>query len=330
MRIFEEKGYFLDSSKQLVIDPMNGSCAERTALVTHAHADHVSLKQSAYLMSEATKQLVETRFHKISKVIPLMFGKQFSFDGLEISVHNSGHVLGSSQVLVNNDKRIVFTSDFKLQESLVTKPAEILKSDVLVIESTFGQPQYSFPEREKTYNEMAQWVKQSIAQKKFVVLAGYALGKAQELTAFCNAYCNEVPVVHESIFKNNQVYEQNGVKLGEYLQLGQNLKETNILIMPPSLLNGHVLQALEFSLKKKLASAMATGWQYRSHFDKVFPLSDHADFAQLLQYVKESKPKLVLTAHGFAKELAHAIQRKLKIPAREIDAHGQRALCEFD
>lgn len=320
----------MSASKQLVIDPVNGSNAERTAIVTHAHSDHVSLRQSAYLMSEATKQLVETRFHKISKIIPLQFGKPFSFDGLEISLHNAGHVLGSSQVLINNDKRIVFTSDFKLQESLVTKPAEILKSDVLVIESTFGLPQYSFPEREQTYNEMAQWVKQSIAQKKFVVLAGYALGKAQELTAFCNAYCNEAPLVHESIFRNNQVYEQNGVKLGEYFQLGQNLKESNVLIMPPSLLNGHVLQAIEFSLKKKLASAMATGWQYRSYFDKVFPLSDHADFQQLLRYVKESKPKMVLTAHGFAKEFAHAIQRRLKLPAREIDAKGQRALCEFD
>jgi len=330
MRVFESKGYFLDSSKRLVIDPMNGSCAERTALVTHAHADHVSLKQSAYMMSEATKQLVESRFHKISKVIPLMFGKPFSFDGMEISVHNAGHVLGSSQVLVNSEKRIVFTSDFKLQESLVTKPAEIIKSDVLVIESTFGQPQYSFPEREQTYKEMADWVRQSIAQKKFVVLAGYALGKAQELTAFCNSYCNEVPLVHESIYKNNRIYEENGVKLGPYLQLGQNLKEANILIMPPSLLNGHVLQAMEFSLKRKVASAMATGWPYRSYFDRVFALSDHADFQQLLRYVKESEPKLVLTAHGFAKEFAHAVQRKLKIPAREIDANGQRALCEFD
>jgi Cft2 family RNA processing exonuclease len=90
------------------------------------------------------------------------------------------------------------------------------------------------------------------------------------------------------------------------------------------------LQALSFSIKKKVASAIATGWPYRSHYDKVFPLSDHADYNQLLEYVKEAKPKTVLTSHGFAKEFAHAVQRKLKIPARELDAKGQSILSEFE
>ncbi len=329
MRILENKGYFLDASERLVIDPVNGNNASRTAIVTHAHSDHVSLKQSAYILSKQTRQLVESRFAKLKSYKEFDFKRKFSFDDLDISLHNSGHILGSSQVAVQADKNIVFTSDFKLQESLVTKPAEILKSDVLVVESTFGLPRYVFPEREKVYAEMQQWVKQNIAKKNFVVLAGYSLGKAQELTAFCNHYCNEIPLVHETIFENNKVYEQNGIKLGKYFKLDNNLKDANVLIMPPSALKEPVLQALSFSLKKKLASAIATGWQYNSFFDRAFPLSDHADFNQLLQYVKESNPKLVLTAHGFSKEFAHSVQRKLKIPARELADGSQSALCEF-
>ncbi|HLD59009.1 MAG TPA: MBL fold metallo-hydrolase [archaeon] len=327
MPIFFDRGLFF--GKDFAIDPTVANGTENI-LITHAHADHVKLNgKSNFFMSNETKALVESRFEKIKNPHPKNFGQKFDFDFGKVSLHNSGHVLGGSSVLVEADgKNIAVTSDFKLQDSLIQKKAEILQCDSLVIESTFGLPCYSFPSREKVYEEMVKWISEK-TKNSFVVLAGYSLGKAQELTAVCSQFAGITPIVHESIFKNNKVYESNGVKLGEYLKLDHNLKESSVLIMPPSLAKPELLNVLEETLHKKIFSAFATGWQNRGGYSKVFPLSDHADFSQLLEYVKTANPKNVFTVHGYAREFAHFVQRRLGISARPLEECAQKTLEEF-
>ncbi len=78
-----------------------------------------------------------------------------------------------------------------------------------------------------------------------------------------------------------------------------------------------------------MEAALATGWFKRNSFCKIFPLSDHAGFNQLIRYVKESNPRLVLTHHGFAREFAATIKRKLGINARALEKFSQTSLAEF-
>lgn len=325
MEIFSKKGLFVSD---IAIDPEK-SCRAKKAVISHGHADHVSLNsETEFFCSDETAAIIESRFPSKANVKGIGFGKKLSLNGASVSLHNSGHILGSAQILVEGAKTVAVTSDFKMQDSIIQKGASPLKCDILVVESTFGLPCYSFPEREKVYRQIGDFVKEK-SKKGFTVLAGYSLGKAQELTRIVNEYAGIVPLVHESIAKNNAVYEKFGVKLGNYIELNHNLEESPVLIMPPSLINHHLLQVLEFSLHKKVFSAMATGWDFRNGYDAVFPLSDHADFAQLLQYVKEAEPKLVLTMHGFAKEFAGYVQRRLGISARPLAQKGQKTIMEF-
>ncbi|MDD5162960.1 MAG: MBL fold metallo-hydrolase [Candidatus ainarchaeum sp.] len=315
--------------KNFAIDPGRANGFENV-IITHAHADHVCLNsKSNFFFSRQTHSLIESRYEKVANAKAKEFKQKFSMPFGEISLHNSGHILGSSQVLVEGkEKTVAITSDFKLQDSLVQKKAEILPCDSLVIESTFGLPCYKFPERKAVYEEIAKWILDK-TKKSFVVLAGYSLGKAQELTAVCTQLAGISPVVHESIFKNNKVYESFGVKLGDYLKLDHNLKDSNVLIMPPSLAKPELLNILEETLHKKIFSAFATGWQNRGNYSKIFPLSDHADFEQLLVYVKEAKPKQVFTMHGHSREFAGYVQRRLGIPARPLEESPQKSLQEF-
>ncbi|MBN2067540.1 MAG: hypothetical protein JW744_03670 [Candidatus Diapherotrites archaeon] len=325
MQIYSDKGLFIGN---IAVDPGRASL-ERPNILTHGHADHVSLNGgSSYICTPKTRAIVESRFGKINDCTELRFREKLSLGNATVSLHNSGHILGSAQVLVEGNQRVAVTSDFKMQDSLIQKGADALPCDILVIESTFGLPCFSFPEREQLYSEIGSWIK-SQAEKGFVVLAGYSLGKAQELTAISNKYAGISPLVHESIFKNNEVYRQHGVSLGKYIELNHNLGESSVLIMPPSLLNNHLLQFLELSLKKKVSSALATGWAFRRGYDRLFPLSDHADFNQLMQYVKQAEPKLVLTMHGSERELASYIQRRLGIVAKPLGMHEQKTLTEF-
>lgn len=326
MDFFFEKGLFF--GKNFVIDPSKANGTENV-LITHAHADHVKLNNNSnFFFSEPTHSIIESRFGHVKKPHAKSFKKKFEMQFGKISLHNSGHILGSSQVLVEGEKTVAITSDFKLQDSLVQKKAEILNCDNLIIETTFGLPGYKFPSREKVYEEMTKWLLQK-TKKDFVVLAGYSLGKAQELTAICSHFAGINPIVHESIFENNKVYEKHRINLGNYLKLDHNLKESSVLIMPPSLVKPELIRVLEHSLKKNVFSAFATGWQHRGNYSKTFALSDHADFEQLLQYVKEANPKAVFTMHGFAREFAHCVNRRFGIPAKPLDSKGQKILQEF-
>lgn len=333
MQIFHDNGIYFGKEKELVIDSCIKSHNAKHAIISHAHSDHVNVNGKSHLIaSKQTISLLKNSYEiKLSKFKELSFGEKFSLENASISLYNAGHVLGSSQILIEAEKDIAITSDFKAQDSLTEKAAVPLHADSLVIESTFGLPEYQFPEREKIYNEMTSWIKEELSHKHFIVLGGYALGKAQELTKFCNEFLGIAPIVHEKIYCNNKIYESEGVSLGAYYKLDHNLNDSNILIMPPSLINMHLLQALQFSLNKRVSAAKATGWSYRGCYDKIFPLSDHADFNQLMQYIQQSEPKQVLTMHGFSKEFANYVNRRLKIPARAIDANtANRSLFEFE
>ncbi|OYT51959.1 MAG: hypothetical protein B6U76_10410 [Desulfurococcales archaeon ex4484_217_2] len=71
-------------------------------------------------------------------------------------------------------------------------------------------------------------------------------------------------------------------------------------------------------------SIILTGWEFKEPLRRlnnktyIVALSDHADFEQLLEYVEESKPKVVVTdasREGSAHILAREIRKRLSIPA---------------
>ena len=331
MQITYQKGIKLENS--LIVDPLVKKHGFSEAIITHAHSDHVCLNSSTrFFVTPSTLDLLncnypssKTQWNSVS------FKKKVQINDLEVSFHDAGHVLGSTQLLIQNSSSLAITSDFKSQNSLTEKGAEFLQADTLIIESTFGLPQFVFLDREQVYSEMKSWIQKQVNEKKFVVLTGYSVGKAQELTAFCNEYLGIAPLVHSSIFENNQIYKKHGVKLGSYYKLDHNLNDSSILIMPPSLVDVNVLQALEFSLHQQVVSAKASGWPYLQFFDKVFSLSDHADFNQLMEYVKQAQPKQVFTIYGYASEFAWHVRNKLKIPARPLQGTKvQSMLHEFD
>ncbi len=332
MRVFQSAhGLTIGNGVQISVDPKGSP--DHPFVVSHAHFDHLSFSKhvtSQLLSTPETLALLGARKKEAKNSLSLPLGKKADVDGMGVSLHSSCHILGSAQVRVEGEKVVVATTDMQLLPSLLLPEAEVLPCDTLVIESTFGLPSFSFPERSSLYEEMGHWIESEVAQDNFVVLAGYSLGKAQELTKIVNEFTPFSPLVHESIFENNELYEKFGVKLGEFEKLDRNANDFNVLILPPSLCNVDVLDALQYSIGKKVSAALATGWNFRTpQFDKVFPLSDHADYAQLLRYVKECGAKKVYTVHGFCKEFARHVQRNTGIPCQALEESGQSRLDEW-
>ncbi len=323
MQIFGEHGIRVSCEDDVYVDSFG--IRNKNVLITHSHSDHARItnsnqyfltKESAALLSALDKENVNCVQQK----------KSFDLNGFKASFHNSGHICGSSQILLENSNTVAITSDFKTQENILTKPAEPLSADLLLIETTYGKPEYSFAEREETYSEMRNWVNEAISKNRFVILGGYSTGKAQELTKFCNEYLDIVPLTYKKVYEKNRALSDCGVNLGDYTLLSHNFNDSDILIMPPHLVNDSLLTVLSHQLGKKVSVALATGQRFSKY--KKFELSDHADFKQLVNYVEESRPKMVFTHHGHADYFARYIRRKLGIPAQPL-SKAQKNLLEF-
>src|SRR3989338_490234 len=129
---------FGQGDKQLFVDA--SGIRGKEALVTHAHSDHAKPSASnIYYMTPATRALVWASKQNAS-CVEVAFKKKFRVGDFECCFHNSGHILGSAQLEVSNGSSAVLTSDFKLQKSILFEGAEILPSELLVIETTFGLP----------------------------------------------------------------------------------------------------------------------------------------------------------------------------------------------
>ncbi|MFA6268397.1 MAG: MBL fold metallo-hydrolase [archaeon] len=322
--MFEENNGLLFRS--LCIDPHRVPKGEKVFL-SHAHSDHVKLsKKSEFFATPATIELVRQKYGE-AHFSPIELNKKQKFDDFELELLPNGHMLGSAQALFSMDgKDFVFTSDFRLQDSLLFPGAVPKACDTLVLETTFGAPQYVFPKQKEVTSEMVSWIEKN-SKSGLVLLAGYSLGKAQELTKISNE-AGVVPIVHDSIFEANKIYEKHGVSLGDYLKLDHNLKDSTVLIMPPQLVGRHLFATLEHFDKRKISSALATGWEHRGAFDVTFPLSNHADYNDLLEYVRVSNPNLVLTDHGFCEEFSRKLN-KLGYNSKPLKQHKQKLLTEY-
>ena len=214
--------------------------------ISHAHADHVRNHYSDLILTPYTSALYPFKRAR-HKTMP--YGVSFDYDGMWVSLHNANHILGSSQFMIEDGSTMVYTGDFRLKESLLGR-CEPLECDTLVIEATFGLPEYVFPEPADVYDSIASWTKTSLASGRNVLFGAYALGKSQEIIRVLNQE-GITPVVHPKIADFARVYNENGFHLKFVSSLtpegGAMLSDQFAAIMPTSLMDGRFAHALKFA-----------------------------------------------------------------------------------
>ena len=297
------------------IDP---SKPVRQALITHAHFDHFTFGCEEYFTTKETAILLRERVGANIKIKMFDYGEEFKINGINISFYPSGHILGSSQIrFIFAEEKWLISGDFKLQEDETCKKLEIVKTDYLISECTFGLPIFKWDETNKIANNISKWITNS--PDKTSLLFCYSLGKAQRLlkeisqTNFIgNIYS------HGSIYKINNCYKQLGVDIRDTIKI-ENKKQIDelkgsLILLPPSLSKGSYLKNL-----KNIQTAFASGWmsiralRKRSGYDKGFVISDHADWDGILELVKKSEAKNVFFHHGDSEALSKYLVEKESI-----------------
>jgi len=289
----------------LWLDARRGS---ELSFVSHAHADHAARHQRV-IATHATLRLMAHRLGKLTGALPVPYGRPFELGPLFLELLPAGHIKGSAQIRVTRQDghRVVYTGDINPQPSLTAEPLQPAECDTLVIESTFGHPRYRFPPRDQVLAQVEGWCRAQLDRGVAPVLLGYPLGKSQEAIKFLCSRGLKV-AAHGTIHEVSRLYEELGTQVGEVRRFRGTLEPGEVLLYPPRLSRSVALSRL-----KPRAVAVLTGWALdegaarRYGADVAFPLSDHADFEQLVNYARRTRASEVITHHGFARELSRAL-----------------------
>lgn len=281
------------------------------AFVSHAHSDHIG-NHSETILSAPTAKLMRERLVGKRLEHVLDFGVASQVRGLRVTLLPAGHIFGSAQFyLEEGGESLLYTGDFKLRPGLSAEHAESREADTLIMETTFGLPKYRFPPTGEVMANVVRFCAESLEAKQTPVLLGYSLGKSQEIVCAL-VRVGMTPMLHAAVHKMTEIYR----KLRPDFPCGYEKYEANklegkVLICPPSASRSAMVTGI-----KNRRTAVLTGWaieagsKFRYGCDAAFPLSDHADYEDLVRYVELVKPKRVLTLHGFASEFAADLRRR--------------------
>jgi len=332
---------FPDNQKLLIDGKSSKIPLNAQTIVTHAHSDHFAFMYSNP-RTRATQETIDLFFCQKKTAGPITFhptkfNEKIVFDpdipDLDVKLISSGHVLGSASVSINyNDKVILFTSDIGGRGQLTIKePVTKIDADILVIEATFGSPELVFPSREEISMEILKWSADVIKEKRNVVFSAGKLGSAQELIKMFNNLTNLRVVTHGEVTPVSDVYQKHGVQLEYFDSKSEEgreiLREGEAIIIQPrekKIVPYFIKEYINY--RSAIVTGMASRFMYND-YDAAFPLSSHANYPELIEYIKEVSPELIFTMYGLEEKLAKAISNELEIPAiplRKKDEQNQQ------
>ena len=281
------------------------------SFVSHAHFDHLAAHRRI-IASEGTQRLMATRLPGQREELVLPFAQPHALDAeTEIELYPAGHILGSAMVrLTRKGEALIYTGDFKLRPGRSAEKCTPPRADVVIMETTFGLPRYIFPPAEKVLHDIVHFCREAIDDGEVPVLFGYSLGKSQELLSSL-AEAGLPVMLHPQTVKMTEIYEKLGMVFPAYRPFLATEVSGHVVICPP--------QANQSAWLKKIKAhrtAVITGWAidpaavYRYQCQAAFPLSDHADFPDLLRFVELVQPRRVYTVHGFVEEFAQTLRER--------------------
>ena len=305
------------------------------AVITHAHSDHASRGHEHYLVSRVGLEVARRRVGQ-AEMQTVEYGEVIVVNGVRVSLHPAGHVLGSAQVRLEHRGEVwVVSGDYKLQADPTCAPFEPVRCHTFITESTFGLPIYRWDAPAELFAQMSAWWRANQAAGRASVVYAYALGKAQRVIASVDAQIGPI-YTHGAVEALNDAYRASGVELPRTRRVAQLPRGHDfgdaLIVAPPSAQGTPWLRRFG-----DYADAFASGWMQirgvrrRRAVDRGFPLSDHADWPGLLQAIDASGAQRVLVTHGYSDPLVRWLGGKgIEAQASATRFAGEQGSAETD
>jgi len=277
------------------------------AVISHAHGDHARPGHERIYATAGTIAFMQVRFSKqsVKSYHPTVYHESFSLGGVQLTLIPAGHILGSAQILMQyHGVSYLYTGDIKMQDDPTCEPLETVQADVLITETTFANPAVSHPSAETEIRKLS-------STAHGIMLGCYSLGKAQRINHLLNQYCPEKTVyVHHSILPMHRVYDRLGLvplRYEMYHRKAMKDGQHKIYLVPPLTFNNYYRAS-------NVLRVFASGWKrLQQHNDMELYISDHVDWADLLVFIGQVKPREIWTVHGDGRLLADYLQEQIAV-----------------
>ena len=300
------------------------------AVVTHAHGDHVAWGCRAYLTASPGAGILGLRLDPGARIRGAAYGEPVEVNGVRVSLHPAGHILGSAQVRVEYGGEVwVVSGDYKTDPDPTCTAFETVRCHTFVTECTFGLPVYRWRPTGDVMAEVHAWWRANQSAGKASLLFGYALGKAQRLIAGLDPSVGPI-LTHGSVERMNAAYRAEGAPLAPTTHVAASDRtqwKRAIIVAPPS--TDGSTWARRFGAQ---STAFASGWmairgtRRRRAVDRGFAISDHVDWPSLLAAIDATSAERIWATHGYTGVLV----RWLREHGREAQAIETRYEGERD
>ncbi len=296
---FTDKGLFCKKG-DFFIDPWK---PVDKAIITHGHSDHAYFGHKYYLCHTDTKPILQLRLGE-NNYQTLNWNEPIYLNGVKVSLHPAGHIIGSSQIRVEcNGEVWVVSGDYKVEDDGLSGKFEPVKCNTFVTESTFGLPIYKWKPQQEIYDNIINWINKNKENGKASIIIAYSLGKAQRVLQAIKETTQTI-YAHGAIYNMQQMLIDAGWNITKVVRITpetpKELLKGAVVIAPPS--------ADGTAWMKKFmpySVGVCSGWMQvrgnarRRNVDAGFALSDHADWDGLLQTVKATGAERLFVTHGF-------------------------------
>jgi putative mRNA 3-end processing factor len=304
------------------------------AVITHAHSDHARPGMRTYVAHEHTVPILKYRLGNDISATGYPYNSSFRINGVNVSFHPAGHIIGSAQVRVEYRGEIwVASGDYKLEYDGFSPAFEPVRCHVFISESTFGLPLFKWKPQGEIFSEIGSWWRENAEKDVASVILGYSLGKAQRILQ--NIDYDAGPVYcHGAIDNINRVISSCGISVRPCERVMPHHSKSSfrkaLVIAPTSAVNSPWLRRFEpYSL------GIASGWmalrgiRRRRAADRGFALSDHADWNDLNTVVRATGAEKVYVTHGYTSVFSRWLNES-NIPSGEVTTEYEGELSEIN
>jgi putative mRNA 3-end processing factor len=281
------------------------------ALVTHGHSDHARPGHGAVLATAETLEIMAIRYGAefAGTAQAAAFGETIRLGEVDVRFVPAGHVLGSAQIVLEaGGCRVVISGDYKRAPDPTCAPFECVPCDVFITEATFGLPVFRHPDASSQVTRLLDSLR--LFPERAHLVGAYPLGKTQRVMALIRAAGYQEPIyIHGALERLTEFYGSKGLELGDIRKVppGRRDKlEGAIVMCPPS--------AIQEIWSRRFAdpvTALASGWMRvrargrQQGVELPLVISDHCDWSELCQTIRETGAGEVWVTHGQEDALVH-------------------------
>jgi putative mRNA 3-end processing factor len=285
------------------------------AVITHAHGDHARWGSRRYLCAREGERVLRTRLGADARIRAVEFGEPVEVNGVRITLHPAGHILGSAQVRVEHAGEVwVVSGDYKTEPDPTCTPFEPVRCHTFVTESTFGLPIYRWQPQAEVFAQIDAWWRANQQAGKASLLYAYALGKAQRLLAGVDPSIGPI-YEHGAVARLTADYREAGVPLPPTRYAGAEPRgfdwSQTLIVAPPSAHGTPWMRRFG-----AVSTAFASGWmrvrgqRRRRSVDRGFVLSDHVDWPSLLAAIDATGAERVWVTHGYREPVVRWLRER--------------------